>query len=65
MAAGKVHYLVKGTGLAYAAVNKAAGKGSSVTQEIAMSVNGDNITCSINGTVDPADLVWRPDGGSS
>ena len=45
----------------HAAVNKAAGKGSSVTQEIAMSVNGDNITCSINGTVvgtyKKADLV--------
>jgi hypothetical protein len=44
-----------------AAINKAAGKGSSVTQEIAMSVNGDNITCSVNGTVvgtyKKADLV--------
>ncbi len=34
-----------------AAVAKAANKGSSVTQEIAMSVSGDNVTCSINGTV--------------
>ena len=34
-----------------AAINKAAGKGSSVTQEIAMSVNGDNVTCSVNGAV--------------
>ncbi len=44
-----------------AAINKAAGKGSAVTQEIAMSVNGDNVTCSINGTVvgtyKKADLV--------
>jgi hypothetical protein len=44
-----------------AAINKAAGKGSSVTQEIAMSVNGDDITCSVNGTVvgtyKKADLV--------
>jgi hypothetical protein len=44
-----------------AAINKAAGKGSSVTQEIAMAVNGDNVTCSINGTVvgtyKKADLV--------
>jgi hypothetical protein len=31
-------------------VNKAAGPGSPVSQEIAMSVNGDNVTCSINGT---------------
>ena len=36
---------------AHEAVNKAAGKGSSVTQEIAMSVNGDQVTCTINGTV--------------
>ena len=34
-----------------AAISKAAGKGSSVTQEIAMAVNGDNVTCSVNGTV--------------
>ena len=46
---------------AHEAVNKAAGKGSSVTQEIAMSVNGDKVTCAINGTVvatyDKAELV--------
>lgn len=36
---------------ANAAVNKAAGKGSSVTQEIAMSVKGDRVECAINGTV--------------
>jgi hypothetical protein len=43
------------------AINKAAGKGSSVTQEIAMSVTADSITCSINGkvvgTYAKADLV--------
>lgn len=33
------------------AVHKAAGKGSSVTQEIAVSVAGDKVTCAINGTV--------------
>jgi hypothetical protein len=33
------------------AVAKAAGKGSAVTQEIAMSVKGDKIECAINGTV--------------
>jgi hypothetical protein len=33
------------------AVNKAAGKGSSVTQEIAVSVKGDKVECAINGTV--------------
>lgn len=38
-------------GEAHAAVNKAAGKNQPVTQEIAVSVNGDNVSCSINGTV--------------
>jgi len=38
-------------GEANAAVHKAAGAGSPVTQDIAMSVKGDNVTCSINGTV--------------
>ena len=33
------------------AVHKAAAKGEPVTQEIAMSVKGDHVTCSINGTV--------------
>ena len=33
------------------AIHKAAGKGSPVTQEIAMSVKGDKIECAINGTV--------------
>jgi hypothetical protein len=34
-----------------AAVHKAAGKGSSVTQEIAMSVSADKVSCTINGMV--------------
>ena len=34
-----------------AAVHKAAGPGQSVTQEIAMSVKGDKVDCSINGSV--------------
>ena len=34
-----------------AAVHKAAGPGQPVTQEIAVSVKGDRIECSINGTV--------------
>ncbi|MGH7507703.1 MAG: hypothetical protein ACRELX_18770 [Longimicrobiales bacterium] len=38
-------------GEANAAVNKAAGQGEPVTQEIAVSVNGDNVECAINGTV--------------
>ena len=33
------------------AVRKAAGKGSSVTQEIAMTVKGDAVECAINATV--------------
>ncbi len=33
------------------AVHKAAGKDQPVTQEIAMSVKGDKVECSINGTV--------------
>jgi hypothetical protein len=38
-------------GEANAAVNKAAAKGESVTQEIAVSVRGDRVECAINGTV--------------
>jgi hypothetical protein len=34
-----------------AAVHKAAGVGSPVTQDIAVSVKGDKVTCSINGAV--------------
>ncbi|HSK20304.1 MAG TPA: hypothetical protein VK912_14225 [Longimicrobiales bacterium] len=48
-------------GETHEAVNKAAGKGEPVTQEIAISVHGDRIDCSINGTVvgsyPKADLV--------
>jgi hypothetical protein len=33
------------------AVNKAAGAGSPVTQEIAVSVDADSVDCAINGTV--------------
>jgi len=40
-----------GRGEANAAVNKAAGKGSPVTQEIALQVKGDKVNCIINGTV--------------
>jgi hypothetical protein len=36
---------------ANAAVNKAAGPGQPVTQEIALSVKGDRVECAINGTV--------------
>jgi hypothetical protein len=37
--------------IAHDAVSKAAGKGASVTQEIAVSVKADSIDCSINGQV--------------
>lgn len=44
-----------------AAVNKAAAKGSPVTNEIAVSVSGDKVQCAINGTVvatyNKADIV--------
>ena len=40
-----------GRGEAKPAVNKAAGKGETVTQEIAVSVKGDRVECAINGTV--------------
>lgn len=38
-------------GEANAAVNKAAGPGSPVTQDIALSVKGDKVNCAINGVV--------------
>lgn len=48
-------------GEANAAVHKAAGPGEPVTQEIAMSVKGDKVSCAINGTTvatyDKASLV--------
>lgn len=38
-------------GEANAAVHKAAGKDAPVTQDIALSVKGDKVTCSVNGAV--------------
>jgi hypothetical protein len=35
----------------HASINKAAGKGSSVTQEIAVTVKGDRVECAVNGAV--------------
>jgi len=37
--------------LAHDAVHKAAGPGQPVTQEIAVSVKGDQVSCAVNGTV--------------
>ena len=48
---GPAPFQMNGRGEANPAVNKAAGKGSPVTQEIAVSVKGDKVMCSINGTV--------------
>jgi hypothetical protein len=43
------------------AIHKATAPGQPVTQDIAMSVKGDKVSCSVNGTVvgtyDKADLV--------
>ena len=38
-----------------AAVHKATGSGQPVSQEIAMSVKGDKVSCAINGTVVASD----------
>ncbi len=59
---GNGHFIVRGFGPAAfqlnggrgesnAAVHQAAGQGQPVTQEIALSVKGDNVQCAINGTV--------------
>ena len=48
---GPAPFQLNGRGEPNAAVHKAAGTGSPVSQDIAMSVKGDNVTCSINGTV--------------
>jgi hypothetical protein len=44
-------FQLNGRGESNAAVHKAAGVGSPVTQDIAVSVKGGNVTCSINGAV--------------
>jgi pectate lyase len=48
---GPAPFQLNGRGEANEAVHKAAGKDQPVTQEIAMSVKGDDVTCSVNGTV--------------
>jgi hypothetical protein len=50
-AAKDVVFQMNGRGAANPAVNRAAGPGQSVTQEIAMSVTADSVNCAINGTV--------------
>jgi len=44
-------FKANGGGEANAAIHKAAGPGEAVTQEIAISVKGDKVDCSVNGTV--------------
>ncbi|MDP9279803.1 MAG: hypothetical protein M3P00_10325 [Gemmatimonadota bacterium] len=48
---GPEAFQLNGRGADNAAIHKAAGVGSPVTQDIAVSVKGDNVSCSINGTV--------------
>ncbi len=48
---GPEPFQMNGPREANAAVHKAAGPGQPVTQEIAMSVKGGQVQCSINGTV--------------
>ena len=48
---GPAGFQVNGRGEQNAAINKAAGKDSPVKQEIAVSVAGDKVTCSVNGAV--------------
>ncbi|MGZ8847426.1 MAG: hypothetical protein ACXW3C_13280 [Pyrinomonadaceae bacterium] len=45
---GPAPFQMNGRGAPDPAVNKAAGKNEPVTQEIAMSVKGDKVTCTIN-----------------
>jgi hypothetical protein len=58
---GPESFQMNGHGEASDAVHKAAGPGEPVTQEIAMSVKGSKVSCSINGkevwTADKAALV--------
>jgi hypothetical protein len=48
---GPAPFQVNGRGEANDAVHKAAGTGQPVTQEVALSVKGGKVECSINGTV--------------
>ena len=48
---GPAPFQLNGRGEANDAVHKAAGQGQPVSQEIAVSVKGDEVTCSVNGTV--------------
>jgi hypothetical protein len=47
---GPAPFQMNGRGAPAASANKAAAKGDPVTQEIAVSVKGDKVSCAINGT---------------
>lgn len=47
---GPAAFKMNGNGAPNDAVHKAAAKGDPVTQDVAMSVKGDKVSCSINGT---------------
>jgi hypothetical protein len=48
---GPAPFQMNGRGAVSPAVNRAAGRGAPVTQEIALSVKGNQVECAINGTV--------------
>lgn len=48
---GPAPFQMNGRGAANDAIHKAEGKGQPVSQEIALSVKGNQVSCSINGTV--------------
>jgi hypothetical protein len=48
---GPAPFQLNGRGATSPAVNRASGTGAPVTQEIALSVEGNQVTCAINGTV--------------
>ena len=48
---GPAPFAVNARAEANAAINKAAGKGSPVTQKIAMTVTADKVECAVNGTI--------------
>ena len=48
---GPAPFQLNGRGESNAAVHKAAAAGQPVTQDIALSVQGDSVRCAINGTV--------------
>lgn len=47
---GPQSFQMNGRGAANSAINKAAGRNQPVTQQIALSVRGDSVSCAINGT---------------